>query len=237
MALKLDKINSHKKFPLNGSGQDYFVGDIHGHHQLLLQQLAEVNFNFETDRLFAVGDLIDRGIASEKCIELLIEPWFHSVLGNHEHLFLQGFENNVCWQVLIENGGGWLENWLDSPSKLLAWAHLMRIKMPLAITVKTALGEIGITHADAPLNWKSLATTDISNIAPYIWQRQNFIAHNNAQDKTSICGIDVVFHGHNQVNTVKVINNQLWADTIQKTGRLSIMSANDIFDLIKNNKP
>jgi serine/threonine protein phosphatase 1 len=231
-ALRLSKINIQKQFALNTQGQDYFVGDIHGHHQLLMVQLSELKFNFTTDRLFAVGDLIDRGLDSEKCIELLVEPWFHSALGNHEHLFLQGFDDPHCWQLLTENGGAWIKNWLDNPSKLLAWAHLMRIKMPLSMSVETPYGMIGIIHADSPTKWQELQDTDMSNLFPFIWQRQNF----TTQNKAPISGIAAVFHGHNQVANVKVLNNQLWADTLQRSGRLTILSANDVFNYIRENK-
>lgn len=230
--MHLGSIKRHKEFCLNKLGHDYFVGDIHGHYHLLMEQLAQAHFNFDNDRLFAVGDLIDRGTESEKCIELLMEPWFHSVLGNHEHLFLQGFNSPAYWQVLIDNGGSWIENWFYSPDTLLAWGHLMRTQMPLAISVKTALGVIGLVHGDAPVDWHTLAQTNVDDFAPYIWHRQDFLA----QDKAPILGIDAVFHGHNQVRKVKVINNQLWADTVQKTARLSLLSVYDVFNYINKNK-
>jgi serine/threonine protein phosphatase 1 len=230
--LHLLNIKRAKEITLNKLGKDYFVGDIHGHYQLLMAQLSEVNFNFTTDRLFAVGDIIDRGLDSEKCIELLVEPWFHSVLGNHEYLFLQGFDNPNSWQLLFENGGAWIKNWLDNPSKLLAWAHLMRIKMPLSMSIETPYGMIGVIHADSPKKWQQLQDTDMRNLFPLIWQRQDFTTLN----KSPISGIAAVFHGHNQVERVKVVNNQLWADTLQRSDRLSILSGNEVFNYIRENK-
>jgi len=229
--LKSLKISATKEFAINKLGQDYFIGDIHGHHCLLIAQLEKLSFNFENDRLFAVGDIIDRGEESEACLELLVEPWFHSVLGNHEYLFLQGFNNPSCWQLLIENGGQWINKWLDKPSKLLSWAHLIRIMMPLSFSVKTEYGAVGITHADSPQHWQSLKDIDLENLFPVIWQRQNFTVIN----KAPISGIDAVFHGHNPVQTLKTINNQLWADTIQSTGEFTILSAQDVFNHINKN--
>ena len=74
------------KFKKNQAGNDYVVGDIHGMYILLIESLNEIGFNFTSDRLFTVGDLIDRGPDSVKCLELCYEPWFYSVRGNHEQM-------------------------------------------------------------------------------------------------------------------------------------------------------
>ncbi len=220
-----------KSFDINNLGQDYFVGDIHGNYALLIEQLKRVQFNFNVDRLFAVGDIIDRGEQSEKCLELLIEPWFHSVLGNHEYLFLQGFDNHDCWEILQKNGGQWIKRWFDTPSKLLAWAHLVRIKMPLSMSVKTEFGIIGITHAEAPADWHELESLKVNekSIIPLIWQRRNLIEPSG----TVIYNIDAVVHGHNSLESPVIINNQLWIDTLQKTGSLTILKDSEVFELTK----
>jgi serine/threonine protein phosphatase 1 len=229
--LSLLNITTTKTFNTNELGNDYFVGDIHGQYSLLIEQLKSADFNFKTDRLFAVGDIIDRGSESEKCLELLIEPWFNSVLGNHEQLFLQGFSNASFWKVLVDNGGYWINNWLNNPSKLLAWAHLIRIKMPLSFTIKNNSGTIGVIHADAPTNWSELENLEINeqSFSPFIWYRRNLLKPSG----NIIKNIDAVIHGHNSMYKPVVINNQLWIDTLQKTNSLTILRNSEIFDLIK----
>lgn len=74
-------------------GKDYVVGDLHGCFALLQRVLSEVNFNKVHDRLFSVGDLIDRGPDSLPCLELLAEPWFYAVQGNHEIMMLDFFQS------------------------------------------------------------------------------------------------------------------------------------------------
>lgn len=231
--MSLLDITTTKTFNTNELGNDYFVGDIHGQYSLLIKQLQSTDFNFKTDRLFAVGDIIDRGSESEKCLELLIEPWFNSVLGNHEQLFLQGLSNAIFWKVLVDNGGNWINNWLENPSKLLAWAHLIRIKMPLSFTVKNNSGTIGVIHADAPTNWSELDTlkVNVQNVIPFIWHRRNLIEPSG----TTINNIDAVVHGHNSLETPAAINNQIWIDTLQKTGSLTILKDSEIFNLTNEN--
>ena len=55
-------------FARNTHGRDFVVGDIHGCFDLLQQALDEAAFNPDRDRLFSVGDLIDRGPQSPQVL-------------------------------------------------------------------------------------------------------------------------------------------------------------------------
>lgn len=79
-------MNIIKRLKKNTVGTDYFVGDIHGCYDLLMNRLAEIKFDTKKDRLISVGDLVDRGPDSIKCLGLLNETWFHAVMGNHEEM-------------------------------------------------------------------------------------------------------------------------------------------------------
>lgn len=74
--------------PDNEVGRDFVVGDIHTQYDLLFQSLNQLDFNPEKDRLFSVGDVINRGNENYKIMQLFKEPWFYSVLGNHELILL-----------------------------------------------------------------------------------------------------------------------------------------------------
>lgn len=74
--------------PENTFGRDFVVGDVHGCLDELLNLLGFVFFNPLRDRLFCVGDIVDRGSASRRCLDLLWEPWFFSARGNHEEMLL-----------------------------------------------------------------------------------------------------------------------------------------------------
>ena len=63
-----------KRFELNNKGRDYVVGDIHGCFSLLSKELYEIGFDEKTDRLFSVGDLVDRGTESHLAVEWLKKP-------------------------------------------------------------------------------------------------------------------------------------------------------------------
>ena len=54
-----------KTFSPNDVGNDYICSDIHGHFSLLEAELSLISFDKNKDRLFCVGDLIDRGDESD----------------------------------------------------------------------------------------------------------------------------------------------------------------------------
>jgi len=227
----LQKVKPHRFISANLHGRDFFVGDIHGQRKLLEKQLYDLNFDFEVDRLFCAGDIIDRGDESQACLDLLMQPWFFSTLGNHESLVLQGFEHVRHWTTLYNNGGLWLKPLLNEPQLLLRLAQLIRIKMPLSFTVESSFGLIGVVHAESPANWIELETLAVNeqSVIPYIWQRRDLIEpFGNA-----INNIGAVVHGHNSVESPVIINNQLWIDTLQKTNKLTILTDSKVFNLTK----
>ena len=48
-------------FVLNESGRDFVVGDVHGCFRTLEHALGALTFDPNLDRLFGVGDLVNRG--------------------------------------------------------------------------------------------------------------------------------------------------------------------------------
>jgi len=82
-----------RSYACNAPGTDYICSDIHGHFSLLTQQLAQIKFNEKTDRLFSLGDLIDRGDESGQALEWLAKPWFFAIQGNHERMLINAYES------------------------------------------------------------------------------------------------------------------------------------------------
>jgi serine/threonine protein phosphatase 1 len=63
-----------QRFARNTQGRDFAVGDIHGCFSKLDAALCQVRFSPVHDRLFAVGDLVDRGPESAQVLEWLDQP-------------------------------------------------------------------------------------------------------------------------------------------------------------------
>ena len=77
------------RFPQNTQGRDFAVGDIHGCFNRLQGVLDEMGFDPAKDRLFSVGDLVDRGPDCDQVLDWITRPWFHAVRGNHEDMAMQ----------------------------------------------------------------------------------------------------------------------------------------------------
>lgn len=64
----------YAKYRANILGRDFVVGDIHGEFSKLSKLLSLVGFDEHSDRLFSVGDLVDRGPESRQ-----VEHWLKSL--------------------------------------------------------------------------------------------------------------------------------------------------------------
>ena len=132
-----------KRFAANPAGRDFAVGDIHGHFTRLQSALDVAGFDPAVDRLFSVGDLVDRGPECRDVLEWLAKPWFHPVRGNHDDYVCRFDTCDVDnW---VYNGGAWFAGlgWDEQREFAVQFREL-----PVAIEVETAGGLIGIVHAD-----------------------------------------------------------------------------------------
>ena len=207
------------RLPLNQRGRDFVVGDIHGMHQLLDEALDAVAFDTGKDRLFCVGDLIDRGPDSHLSLALLQKPWVHAVRGNHEQSFLE----EVWQQPLTElhchilqrfYGMGWVQH--QSRESLDEMGHLFN-QLPLAIELQDSEGSarVGIIHAEVPFQctWQEFCSKLESNDEPTrascLWGRSRIRHRHSAPIK----GIDYVVVGHTVVEVPHVLGNVIPIDT------------------------
>lgn len=204
-----------KHFSRNLAGKDYVVGDIHGTYSLLAQELERVDFNPSQDRLFSVGDLVDRGPESADAFTWLEYPWFHPCRGNHDEFVInaQNPDFDVAGWVLV-NGGEW---WLDlDPATQNIFSERFQ-QLPLAMEVETDQGKVGIVHADVPpnLSWVQF-TAEIERGNPAI-HKYALWSRNRATGKhiTPVEGIERVYCGHTVIKggTIKIVGNVYFIDT------------------------
>ncbi|MDA8110834.1 MAG: metallophosphoesterase [Nitrospiraceae bacterium] len=94
------------RLPSNRTGRDFVLGDLHGTTDLLRALMEHVAFDPDKDRLFSVGDLIDRGEDSPGGLALLLEPWFHAVKGNHEDMMMDYLLPRARQKYPMESGNG-----------------------------------------------------------------------------------------------------------------------------------
>ncbi len=160
----------------NARGRDFIVGDLHGCVERLHVLLRHVGFDESTDRLFSVGDLVDRGPNSPDTLELLKASWFYPVMGNHDamllavlmqHKGLQGLSDvdqaraAIYASAFFGNGGKWLRSFLRDATRsdtLAEWLTLLR-EMPLIRVIGTGADRFHVAHAELigeDANWCDL---------------------------------------------------------------------------------
>jgi serine/threonine protein phosphatase 1 len=152
-----------RSLPTNCQGKDYVVGDLHGCYDLLQRVLGEVGFDTTRDRLFSVGDLIDRGPDSLKCLELLAVPWFYAVKGNHEDMMLEFFQSyrrdghlddlkDIRGTRFLWYGGNWVEHYFQADKHRMSSDFdrglALAENMPMILIVGEGENRFHIIHAD-----------------------------------------------------------------------------------------
>lgn len=86
----------------------YCMADLHGERDFFLQMLEQIHFS-DTDHLYILGDVIDRGPGGVDLLEQIMEaPNMTMLLGNHEQMCLStlGPHNEFGAQELWRQNGG-----------------------------------------------------------------------------------------------------------------------------------
>ena len=148
---KITRVTRCLRLPRNPTGRDLVVGDLHGHRALLEQELDRLGFDPTRDRVISVGDLIDRGPESLATLSLIEEPWFFSVLGNHELMllnFLGYYGSRLHSKKAFPTGGGeWIAEAISRNRKALGRLADRIASLPLAIHVDGD-DPFNVTHSD-----------------------------------------------------------------------------------------
>lgn len=186
-------------FEPNQQGTDYVTGDIHGQFHRLQTALDAIGFNPQVDRLFAVGDLVDRGPNSEEVLEWLAWPYFFSIMGNHERMIIDYYEETNAepdW-IMLHNGA----EWFLELSKQEQAPYVRAFKqLPQRIQV----GNTGIIHAEAPEDWLVPDPEYTS-----LWSRQRI----QYKDVKGTKNIEKVYLGHTPTRTRTTLGNNIYIDT------------------------
>jgi serine/threonine protein phosphatase 1 len=212
--------------PNENGGRDFACGDIHGYFHVLEKLLEEVGFDKTKDRLFSVGDLVDRGPYSIRFSNYIFEPWFFAVRGNHEQIQLQHHENGYR----VQNGGRWFVNeWEDSQREI----RLLIGQLPIAIEVETKHGLVGIVHANVPGDdWgvftRSLVDWHEEVVNYATWDRSRW--RYSSRVTKPVTGVAYLFCGHCAHDEIRISHNVYDLDTGcgYEGGKLTLWSIDDM---------
>ena len=203
---------------LNDMGRDFVVGDIHGTYEPLFNALHEVGFIPGMDRLFCLGDLVDFGEASERCLEVLNIPGVYSVRGFREQRILSIYGSDVLDEEeahyhQYHDGGAW---W--TRLRTFERRHIIHrfSQLPLAIQVETREGMVGLVHAEVPLgmSWDCFIGRLETNDRLMQFSALTGSTRIAKSDRSGVPGVWRLFAGSTvQRDGVDVLGNVVYIDT------------------------
>lgn len=209
------------QLPMNLHGRDFVVGDIHFKTTDLHRGLQALGFDETTDRLIAVGDVIDRGPGVLDGLKLLGEPWFYTVQGNHERMLIDAYQANPDARYSAHGAGWWMTIAEESKGMIIDKLR----SLPIAIQIESDRGAVGVVHADVPagMPWPTfvsqLDNAAIEDIA--LWGRDRIVKHY----REGVPGVWRVCTGHTWIPRPLRLGNVLALDvTGGADGSLAIYS-------------
>jgi len=145
----------------------YAIGDVQGCFDELLALLDKISFDKNRDRLWFVGDLVNRGAKSLETLRFIknLDSAAITVLGNHDiHLLVAAnFPKRIKRKDTIQPI-------LDAPDcdELLNWLR----QKPLFHYDETL--EIGLLHAGLPPQWDLAQTQTMARLAEKALQADDY---------------------------------------------------------------
>ncbi|HWV15597.1 MAG TPA: metallophosphoesterase [Cellvibrio sp.] len=231
------------KYPKNTLGKDYICSDIHGHFHLLQAELEKIGFDERRDRLFSLGDLIDRGDESHLTLDWLAKPWFFAIQGNHERMLINTVEtkSEMLFRQWMMWGGDWAED-LDFSGLHPYYAAFSQLPIAIQIQLDNE-NSVGLIHAELPdeSDWDYISNLLLSvdpkkvestlEVQDLLWsKRQPLMEPEKRSQIKEVKNIKHVFHGHTIVEGYLTIANRTFMDLgSYNTGKIGVICLSDFF--------
>jgi serine/threonine protein phosphatase 1 len=165
------------------------IGDVHGHYDGLMLLFEAISPNCD-DRIYFLGDLIDRGSQSAQVIKFVRDNGYCSLLGNHEQLLLEAFwdgeVNRSALNAWLYSGGQATVSSYKDAASLLDDVDWMR-----TLPLYQDLGDLWLVHAGV----HPLLPIDEQGAEDFCWIRGPFhcIESPYFPDKTIVVGHTITF--------------------------------------------
>jgi serine/threonine protein phosphatase 1 len=209
-----------KRLPVNPVGRDLVATDVHGCFSLLEAAMRRADFDPQKDRLFLVGDMVDRGPESDQVVNWLRRPYVHAVRGNHDQMIIDAGRTGDT-EFLEDHGALWFKHLLNRGNYSEIFELVDELThLPLAIEVADRLGRrYGLVHAECPFpSWTRFTQTLEHETDPdrlhntimaALWSRTRI----KYRDHSVISDIDEILVGHSVVSAPSTLGNTRYLDT------------------------
>ena len=152
------------------------TGDIHGCYNTLKTLLEQKVRITKDDKLYFVGDYIDRGPASREVLDYLIDlKWrgFHifPIRGNHEDMMLRATEDPAYLRAWFNNGAEYTLRSMDIPEECIydyeCFRHILPRYVRFLETMPYYIEEEDFILCHAGLNFA--ITSPLEDIQSMLW--------------------------------------------------------------------
>lgn len=219
---------AYQRIKRNTLGRDIIVGDVHGHFTKLRAALDSIRFDDKAgDRLFFVGDLVDRGPESEMACDWLGLDYTYAVRGNHDQWAIDHAYGRCDREIYLANGGAWSIGLTPAEQREIASTFEA---LPIAIELETASGLVGIVHAECPfsafaeiepeLEAPGMRATTVADTI--LWSRCRI----GQRLENPVNDVRAVVVGHTPVKAITTVGNHIYIDTgAWRGGEFTLLNA------------
>jgi serine/threonine protein phosphatase 1 len=225
-----ENVLTQKCISIEDNRRAFVIGDLDGDLHALKQALNNVNFDPQTDHLFCLGDIIDRGEQSYELFQYLEEIDAFMVLGNHEHFMLESVisKDPKAQDIWAKNGGKWHS---AIPENDLMEMCFKLLTKPLSILLKYQGHNIGLSHTlPQSWGWNNYPADKTEVIESLLWNRD--VVKKRRLLKND--GVTFSIHGHNSTQVSFWISNSYHIDT-NYYGRPTIGDLSKVIQRFRSN--
>lgn len=232
------RFNKYKAIKQKAGGRVFAVGDVHGCLDKLMALLHKIAFDSTKDQIVFTGDLVDRGANSLETLNYVLnKPFFHLVVGNHEHLLSeyvlgqQAIPQDMI-DYWINCDGKWCNKLTAEDLQKLVKEIIEQSFVILEVYTLCGTKNIGLTHAGFPHNtwFKPTSSYDDDYFGRLIWSR--LTAETPADQLNPVDGVNFTVHGHTPVKQATLKGNAVFIDTGCVSG--GVLSAVELTYLAHN---
>ncbi len=176
-------------FQKNTEPRQIVIGDVHGHYDGLCQLIEFLHLTPE-DRVYFLGDVIDRGPKSAQVVRFIRERGYPCLMGNHEVMLLQSFNDGDLDEMALRH---WLPSGGDSTLASYGDPGIPQddIDWFASLPSYLDLGDIFLVHAGVD----PFQSLEKQNNDQFCWIREKFFSSQFAYfpQKTIITGHTITF--------------------------------------------
>lgn len=223
---------------------NYVMSDIHGCYNEFMELLKLINLS-DDDKLYILGDVIDRGPEPIRCIQHIMEHKnIEFILGNHEDMMLKYYSSfgtkdfDACKCNWWKNGGAITDyqyNLLSDDKKSAIYDFMIKSRLFVMLNINNE--DFLLVHAGIyPYNMDLISNLKRQDRDDFLWIRDNFLTNEITLPFKVVFGHTPVQNVYHSVIKYDELTKRLARYFSNKESKLLLESYDDNHCIFFNNK-